>query len=197
MSNEFESVLQSIKGKFSPRKKIDFDKEGIHIEIEPLTSKEEIVVLESCKDTDEGEYIEALKRHTLACSVKKINDLEILDDEIEYEPGKSKSKFLFMVDYLAEWPSSLVDVLFDAYTHMSREMEDKIKTSAKFERLLLSDQIEDEEEKGQFRRIVEDTTEGMNEVEKMKETVDNEIQEADASRTSVEQEAKESFSDKE
>jgi len=189
--NNFDTILQSIKGHFSQRKKVDFEEEDLHFEIEPLTSKEEVIILESCKDIGESEYIEALKRHTLACSIKKVNEQEITENEIEYEPGKSKSKFLFMLDYLAEWPSGLIDLLFDAFTHMQREVEDRIKSSAKFERFKLSDSIEDEETKGEFRRLVENTSEGLSEVEKLKKKVDKEIEDADAHRINTEQVAKE------
>jgi len=189
--NNFDTILQSIKGHFSQRKKVDFEEEDLHFEIEPLTSKEEVIILESCKDIGESEYIEALKRHTLACSIKKVNEQEITENEIEYEPGKSKSKFLFMLDYLAEWPSGLIDLLFDAFTHMQREVEDRIKSSAKFERFKLSDSIEDEETKGEFRRLVENTSEGLSEVEKLKKKVDKEIEDADAHRVDTEQAAKE------
>lgn len=189
--NHFENILKSIKGNFSKRKKIDFDEEDLHFEIEPLTSKEEVVVLESCKEVGESEYIEALKRHTLACSIKKVNEMEITEDEIEYEEGKSKSKFLFMKDYLAQWPSGLIDVLFDAFTHMQREAEERIRTNAKFDRFKLSDEIEDEETKGEFRRLVEDTSAGLTKVEKLKKTVDKEIEDADAHRVDTEQAAKE------
>jgi len=190
--NNFDSILQTVKEHFSKRKNVDFDEEGIHIEIEPLTSKEEVIILESCKDIDDAEYIEALKRYTLACSIKKLNDFEIADDEvIEIGEGKSQSKFLYMVDYLAKWPSGVIDLVFDAFTHMQKEVEAQIKANAKFEKFELSPQIEDEETKGRFRKLVEDTSEGLNEVEKLKETVDKEIEEADAARVTSEQAAKE------
>ncbi len=189
---DFESVLKSIKGSFSPRKTVDFDEEDIHIDIEPLTSKEETVVLESCKDADDMEYIETLKRHTLACAIKKINELDIDKDEIEYEEGKSKSKFLYMKEYLEKWPSTLIDVLFDAFTHMQKELEGHVKATAKYERILLSETVPvEEEEKGQFRRTVENTSEGLTEVEKLKEAVDKEQQDEDTRMSDSEQKARE------
>ena len=75
-----------------------------------------------------------------------------------------------MIDYLAKWPSSLVDVLFEAFTHLAKEAEQKVKDSAKFERLLMSDEIEDEETKSEFKRVVESTTEGLTEIEKLQKT---------------------------
>ncbi len=188
---KLESILQSIRENFSQRKMIDFDKEDLHFEIEPLTSKEEVIIIESLKDIEESEYIEGMKRNTLACSIKKINDLDLDKDEIENEEGETKSKFLYMVDYLSKFPSSLIDVLFEAFTHMAKEAEQKIKDSAKFERLLLSDEIEDEETKGAFKRVVENTTAGMNEIEKLKEKVDQEIENADIKMSNAEQETPE------
>jgi hypothetical protein len=175
---DFESALKSIKKSFSPRKTVDFDEENLHIGIEPLTSKEETVVLESCKNTDDMEYIETLKRHTLACAIKRINDLDIDTDEIEYEPGQSKSKFLYMVDYLARWPSTIIDILFEAFTHMQKEIEQRVKATAKYDRILMSETVPmEEEKKGEFRRTVENTSEGLTEVEKLKEAVDKEQEE--------------------
>jgi len=189
---DFESILKSIKGSFSPRKTVEFDEEDLHIDIEPLTSKEETIVLESCKDADDMEYIETLKRHTLACSIKKINDLDIDKDEIEYEEGKFKSKFLYMKDYLAKWPSTLIDILFEAFTHMQREIEQQVKATAKYERILMSETVPVEKaEKGKFRRTVENTSEGMTEVEKLKEQVDKELQDADVRMSDSEQTARE------
>ena len=189
---DFENVLKSIKGSFSPRKTIDFDEEDLHVDIEPLTSKEETIVLESCKDADDMEYIETLKRHTLACAIKKINDLDIDTDEIEYEKGKSKSKFLYMKEYLARWPSTLIDVLFEAFTHMQKEIEQHVKATARYERVLLSETVPvEEEEKGEFRRTVENTSEGLTEVEKLKEQVDKEQQDEEVRMSDSEQTARE------
>jgi hypothetical protein len=189
---DFESVLKSIKKSFSPRKTIDFDEEDIHVDIEPLTSKEETIVLESCKDVDDMEYIETLKRHTLACAIKKINDLDIDTDEIEYEEGKSKSKFLYMIDYLARWPSTVIDVLFEAFTHMQKDIEQRVKATAKYERILLSEIVPvEEEEKGEFRRTVENTSEGLTEVEKLKEQVDKEQQDEEVRMSDSEETARE------
>ena len=183
----FKDILKIVNENFAERKMVDFEKEGLHFEIAPLSSKEEVIVLESCKEVDETEYIESLKRCTLACAIKKLNDLEIDKDEIEYEDGKFKSKFLYMKEYLSKWPSSIIDVLFEAYTHMSKEAENKVQDSVKFERMALSDTIEDEEDKNKFRRIVEDTSEGLSEIEKLKEKVDNEIATADAARENTDQ----------
>ena len=183
--NHFDDVLKKIRENFSPRKEVDFKKEGLHFEMEPLTSKEEVIVLESCKDIGDSEYIEALKRHTLACSIKHVNGLEI-PDTVDAEGG-SKSRFLYLIDFLAEWPSGLIDVLFDAFTHMQKENEAKIKENAKFDKFALSEEIEDEETRGEFRRIVEDASEGLTEAEKLKEKVDKEVEEADNRRMDVEQ----------
>lgn len=189
MSN-LQDILKSIKKEFSERKTVDFDKEDIHIEIEPLTSKEEVIVLESVKDVEDAEYLEALKRYTMACSIKKINDMDLDVDDVEVEEGKTKSKFLFMVDYLADWPSGLIDLLFDAFTNMQKNVEDKIKKSAKYERYNFADVVEDEETKNTFKKLVENTTEGMDEMEKLKKKVEEEEINVEAGMMNAEQAAK-------
>ena len=66
-----------------------------------------------------------------------------------------------------------------------------LRKDAKFERFELSQQITDEEEKGTFRKIMEDTEEGLDEMEKLKRRVDKEGEQADAERVEAETKAKE------
>lgn len=181
---DLNNVLKIIKENFSPRKNIDFEEEGLHFELEPLNTKEETIVLEACKDIDETLYIENLKRYSLACSIKKINNLDFSKDDIEYEDKdddnkvKTKSKFLFMKDYLAKWPSVLIDILFDAFTNMQREIENKIRTNAKFEKFAISEEPEEQEEKpGELRKIVENEAPDieLTETEKLNKKVEKEL----------------------
>lgn len=188
----FNDVLKKIKTNFSPRKKVDFDEAGLHFELEPLTAEEEIKILESCKDVEDNQYIETLKRHSLACSIKKINDIE-LGKDVEYEEnGKkvSRSKFLYMLDFLSQWPSSLIDLLFDAFTNMSKEIENKIIVGAKFERFNVSEEVSEEEKKETFRRVPEsELPVGLTDTEKVNEQVKKEIDERSIHMAEVENKA--------
>jgi hypothetical protein len=175
---------------------VDFAEQGLHFELEPLTSVDEVKILETCKDLEGGQYIEALKRHSLACAIKLIELKEIVNGvekkevidlsreiiEFTTEAGdvKTKSRFLYMIDYLGQWPSFMIDTLFDAFTNMQKDTEQRINNSAKFEKFVLSEKLPVEENKG-LRRIIEsDSDEGLTEVDRMSQIVDQEIADADA-----------------
>lgn len=189
---ELNNILKTIKANFSPRKKVDFDEAGLHFELEPLTAEDEIKVIEGCKNVEDTQYIEALKRHSLACSIKKINDIELDNKDIDYEDEEgnkvSKSKFLYMLDFLSKWPSSLIDILFDAFNNMSKEVEDKIIREAKFKRFKISEELPEEEKKKTFHKIKESESIGMTETEKMNEKIKKEIDEHTAHMIDIESE---------
>jgi hypothetical protein len=189
----FDSILNAVKKSFSPRKNVDFEEQGLHFELEPLISTEEIKVLEACKSVDETQYIEALKRNTLACSIKRMTfkdpdtkgvvDIDLSKEIVDYEEEglkKSKSKFLFMVDYLGQWPSSMVDLLFDVFSNMVRETESKIRTGAKFEIFKISEKplAEKDTRPKVVQEDAEDTT-GLTETERLNKKVEKELAEAD------------------
>lgn len=196
--NDLHNVLKIIKSHYSKRKTVDFEDIGLHVEVEPLTSLEEIKILEASKDVEGSQYIEALKRNTLACAIKKINDLDLDKPDLEYEDEngekKEKSKFLYMAEYLSEWPSSIIDVLFDAFTNMQAEIEQKIKKDAKFERFEMSEKPqEDQPEK--FRKIKEtDNVPGTTPVERLNKRVEREINREDLKFAEKESQARESSS---
>ena len=178
---DLSGIFKVIKKNFSPRKFIDFKEESLHFEIEPLTSTEEMVVLESIKDVEGAQYIEALKRHTLACALKNINGTEI-DNDVKYmdEEGeeKIKSHFLFMKDYISQFPSTLVEVLFEGYTHMVKILQKKIQDDVKYEKVEISEEIK-EEIKEKFQEIKEGTAEGLTEIERLNKRVEKEISQED------------------
>lgn len=189
---ELNNILKTIKSNFSPRKKVDFDEAGLHFELEPLTAEEELKVIEGCKNIEDVQYIEALKRHSLACSIKKINNVE-LGRDIDYEDVDgntlSKSKFLYMLDFISECPSSLIDVLFDAFTDMSKEIENKVLENVKFKRFEISEKLPEEGKKETLRKIKETEPIGITETEKMDEKIKKEIDERTAHMADVENEA--------
>ena len=153
-------VLQQVKTTFSKRKKIDFDEYNISFELAPTTSLEELKVLEACKDTDGAEYIEAVKKHTLAFSVKKINDVEFGNEDVEYDDDNGKSvtvsKYVFMLRQVEEWPASLRDLLFEAFVQMQDELERDVRKKAKFDRIQVMSYNEEGEDEGQKLRKVEE-----------------------------------------
>ncbi len=187
---DLKEIFKDIKKKFSPRKFIDFEKEKLHFEVEPVTSMEEMIIMESIQDLDGAQYIEALKRHTLACALKNINGIEI-HDEVKYmdDDGKEKVKshFLFMQGYLNQFPSPLIETLFEAYSNMVKGLQQKIQSNVKFERVELSEEVE-EEVKENFQKIEEGTSEGLTHVERLNKRVEKEAEEAQMRMTQATEE---------
>lgn len=187
-----ESVLQKIKKSYTPRKKVDFDDIGLHFELEPLTTLDEVKVMESIKGIDESIYVEALKRHSVACSIRKIVmeedgntttfDLsgEFIDFLDENNQPKTKSRFLYMLDFLGQWPNAVIDILFEAFTNMHQEIDAKVRKQGKFEVFRISEKpAEDKERKNSFKVIEEDSSEGLSEAEALERRVKKEIDEED------------------
>jgi len=141
--SDLSSVLSKVRKAFRPRKSVDFEEEGLHIELENLTSIEEIKVLEAIKDLDGAEYLEALKRHTLAYAIKKIDDVDMSGENVPIVNTEgqleAKSKYLYMRDYLMDWPAAVLDLLFDAYSNIQAEVDAKLQKDMKFERFALSE----------------------------------------------------------
>jgi len=179
---DFSDILKKIKENFSPRRDVDLKEAGLHFEIEPLTSEEEGFVLEGCKDVEEHKYIDSLKRHTLAHSIKKMNEIELGDKkEINTKDAEgnpvTKSKFIFMMDFLSDWPQTLIDLLFDAFSDMAKEMESKVLKDAKFKKFSVSEAPTEDEEKRNFRKIEEpEQSIELTETEKMNEQVKKEAE---------------------
>jgi hypothetical protein len=179
---DFSDILKKIKDNFSPRRDVDLKEASLHFEIEPLTSEEEGYVLEGCKDVEDHQYIDVLKRHTLAHSIKKMNDIEMGDKkEINTKDAEgnpvTKSKFLFLLDFLSDWPQTLIDLLFDAFSDMAKEMESKVLKDAKFKKFSVSEEPAEDEEKKNFRKIEEpEQPIELTETEKMNEQVKKEAE---------------------
>ncbi len=177
---DLNDILKTIKDSYSKVRNVDFDKSGLHFELEPLTTLEEVKILEASKDIDGAQYIESLKRHTLAFGIKQMNEMDLRKDIIEYEEdgeSVSKSKYLFMVDYLSKFPSSLVDTLFDAFTNMQTELESRIKEDAKFEKFILSEEVPEERPEEFSKQLDSDTIpeSEMTETEKLNKRVEEEV----------------------
>lgn len=187
-------VLRAIKKSFVPRKSVDFEESGTHFELETLTAIEDVKALEACKDLDGTQYIEGLKRNSLAFAIKLITmkkedgSIETYDlskdiiDFLNEGTGKteSKSKFLFMVDFLSSWPGDILDVLFDAFSDMVVEAREKVKKNAKFERFKISEKPA--EDKPETLKRVAETDESLEELddnERLAKKVEREIEDAD------------------
>jgi len=187
---DLSQIVSGIKKTFVKRKKLDFEEEKLHFEFEPLTALEEIKVLEKAQEFDGALYIDAVKRFSLACAIKSINGEE-MGEEVSYEENgekKLKSKFLYLSEQMGGWPTTLLDILFAAYTNMVQEMESKILKEAKFEIFKLADEPEKNEPSSRFRRITE-TDVPEDEVGQLNKQVEKELEQANISMSdSIEKE---------
>jgi len=177
-----DDVLQLVQKAFKPRKPVDFPELGLHFEVEPLTSTEEIKVLEAIKDFEGAAYTEALKRYSLAIAIKKMNDISFENDEVTYLDNgekKTKTKFLFLIDYIGKWPNAFISDMFDAFTNILVEVDDKIRKNMKFERYTLAEAPEPEKQPGGLRRVRE--SEPTDAVEKLNQAVQQEVEQANSS----------------
>jgi len=179
---DFNSILKAVNKTFKPRKTVNF--EGLDIDIEILEGSEEMKVVESIKDFEGAEYVESMKRHTLAFAIKRVNDLNLDQDIIPFEEdGKlvKKSKYLFMRDFLAKWPTALVDLIFDAYTNMQLEVETKLRDTMKFDRFKATEAPEVKEPEPTMKEIKEDEEldENLTDAEKLAKQVEKEQAQAE------------------
>jgi hypothetical protein len=136
--NKLNELFKSITEAFTLRKKVDFEDLKISITLQNLTAIEELKVLEACKDFDGGAYLEAVKKSSLAYSIKKINEFIFDDSEIAFEDNTGnmikESKYLFLLHQIENWPAAVRDVLFDAFNNMHIELENQVNSKVKFER---------------------------------------------------------------
>jgi hypothetical protein len=189
----FDDILKTVNKAFKPRKSVDFDEFGVHIDLEILDTKEEVKVLESLKDVDGTEYVEALKRHTLAFAIKKLNDIDLDGDDVTFEGGGgsvTKSKFIFLRDYLGKWPSSLIDIVFSAYTNMQVEVEERLRTGLKFDRFQLAEPPVVAEKEPEYKEVKEGEDGDLTETEKLAKQVEMEGDSALAAMARAEMAAK-------
>jgi len=192
--SDLSDVFSKIQKAFKPRKTVDFNEYDLHVDIESLNTIEEVKVLEAIKDLNGAEYLEAIKRHTLAYAIKKVDDID-LDVEILAVPGEdgkvtTMSKYLYMRDYLGTWPSSVIDVLFDVYSNIQIEVDAKIRNSMKFERFMLAEApVVEEKPAPNELRPVQENDEPETEAERLQKQVNQEIAAANEGMANAETEA--------
>jgi len=169
-------IFKNISEAYVVKRTVDFDTLGIKVSLQTLTALEEVKVLESCKELEGAQYLQALKRNSLAYAIRGFNDIE-LGDEITTDAGTKMSKFLFLCEQFDKWPSAIRDILFTVFTDMSQEMEKKVSDSVKFTPFAMS-APDFKEAKPMFRRI--DEPESQDEAEILKKKVEEEITTEDA-----------------
>ena len=186
--DSLKSLFVKIKKTFELKRVVDFPEYGLSFELRPLTSREELKVLEACKDFEGAIYIDALKKHSLAYGIKRINELSFEEDsDLEYEDDAGKpvkvSSYLFLLEKIDELPSTFRDTLFDVFSNLLEEMEHKITDKAKFEKFTIQPPPapEPKQDSGAppgFRRVEEPKDEPEDEMEKMERQAKREVEQA-------------------
>ena len=155
-----DTIFQDVEKKFVIRRDVDFDDLDIHITLQTPSTDEELKITEACSDFDGASYIDQLKTHSVAMSIRRINTVEFKTDEVEYDDEngekQKKSRFLFLLEKVKKWPGPIKEKLFEIYTNMHEELEDKINKSAKFEHFqVASAPAEEEKDESEFREVKE------------------------------------------
>lgn len=188
-----QEAFGNIKKSLSISKKIDIGEYSVVLE--PLTSEEEVKTLEACKDLDGHMYLVGFKLHTLAYAIRALNG-ERLPNEFDSldENGKSikKTRYLAIVDILSSWDTALRDTLYDAYSDLLLELDDKIKKTTKFTRFAVSKESEnagkEEEDAPNGFKKVEESKGDLTEAERLTERAKKEVDEAQLAMARTEQE---------
>jgi hypothetical protein len=166
------STLKNLGSEYVVKRDLNFEEMKIIIGLQTLSAIEEVKVLESCKDLEGSQYIQTLKRNSLAYAVRSVNG-EILADEVTVEAGKKVSRFIFLCGCLDEWPAAIRDVLFDVFSDMNQELENHVSKTAKFTRYSMTTPAF-AETKPMFRRVEEPET-PEDDMEALKKKVEDEI----------------------
>jgi hypothetical protein len=185
----FNDLFKSIKSSFTIQKVIDIEDFNLHFILEPLTSAEELKILEACSGLEGGTFIVQLKRSSLAYAIKKINDVDFRDDYIEYEDENGKlikeTKYICLTKQMDSMPIALRDSLFEAFSNMQTEVEVMVDKKVKFKRFTVQPMVEDVKAeiigvpKG-FRKIDEPKEEmSGNETERLNQRVKEEADQAE------------------
>ena len=192
MAESLNDILAKIQKSFKIRRSVDFDDIDLHIDMEPLTSVEEVKVIEAVRDFEGAEYLEAMKRFSLAFAIKRINGMTFGEGETVTEEvdGKivSKSKFLVLREYVAKWPTAFINSLFDSYSNILEEAADYVKKSMKFKEYKMAEppEPEKEQEAPAGMKVVKESTEPETEAEALQQQVEKEIDQANAAMAETE-----------
>lgn len=135
---DLKNLFKHIKKTFSIKKNVDFEEFNLHFIMEPITTAEEMRIFEACKGYEGGAFMAELKRSSVAYAIKRINDIDLSEDFVEYEDDSGKkvaeTKYLFLIRQIDTWPVGLRDLLFDAFNEMQLEVDSLVTNKSKFER---------------------------------------------------------------
>jgi len=143
----FKDSLSKIKDKLDYRKSVEVD--SILIEIGLLNVYEE-QKLNAEKmdesDTDGTIYLNEIKKKVLSYAIKKIGG-ELIPNIVEETKNNEvikKVKEVYLLEQLSQFPTALIDYIFDAYIDLKDESDTKFKDVFKFDWYKTPEQREEE-----------------------------------------------------
>jgi len=148
-------------------------------------------IFEACKAYEGGAFMAELKRSSVAFATKRINDIDLSNEFIEYPDDNgqlvTETKYLFLIHQIDNWPVVLRDLLFDAFNEMQSEIEHIVNKKSKFDRFPIQAPIEEPKDvaiagvpKG-FKLVAEkDVPEPMDETERLNQQVKKEAEQVEA-----------------
>ena len=166
------------------------------ITLSPLTAEQEIEVMEACKDFDGAAYLVGFKLHTIAYAVCKMNGEEIpseveLSGTDDQKPSKM-TRHLFLLKMFQTWESAIRDMVYEVYSDLLLELDDKIEKTAKFKRFVVAKTSEEagkEEEPLPGFKKVEESKSDLTDAEKLSEQVRKEVDNVQIAMSQQNQEA--------
>lgn len=188
-----QEAFNNIKQSFMVTRDVDLG--GTNITLVPLTAEEEIKVMESCKEFEGSMYLVEFKRHTLAYSIRKVDNVEVSAEvDVTGDDGKPArmTRVLFILKMLQQWDSTLRDTLYEAYSDLLLELDAKVSAKAKFNRFAVARKSltagKEEEVIPGFKKV-EESKADMTEAERMSERVKQESDKVQMSMAQTEQDA--------
>ena len=176
---DLKGILDQARKSFFMRKKVDFDEQGLHFELGPLSSNQETIVTERCVNLEGVDYFDTMKRVTLSFSIKRINDIDLDVEKIEV---KGEEEPVNVNEYLekeiSSWPAPLRDRLFEAYSNLYDEIEAKVGKDVKFKKFEKPKSEEDDKQEQETLQEmpVMDSDEDATPTEKLNKEVEKEIE---------------------
>lgn len=136
-----QQAFESLKTAFMSSKDVTVEELGLVLTLEPPDNLTETAITEACSDVEGAAYIEAIKDHSLAHAIRALNG-ERIPDIIQYTDEKGEkvetTRYLYMLGQVRTWVQPLKDTVFDAYSDLLAEIQKKIETTVKFDRVPIS-----------------------------------------------------------
>lgn len=173
LSMDLQKAFQSLQTAYSTSKDVTLEELGVVLTLEPPNSIIEAAIIEACSDVDGGAYLEAVKDHSLAYAIRALNGERVPEVvKINDENGEvvEKTRYLFMLEQVRNWPQPLKDLVFDAYSDLLAEIQRKIEDGVKFERFIVSPSSVKPPVPEDFK-MVEEPKEELTDVEKITQQV--------------------------